>query len=566
MAVESSPRGSSWPSSLHAGRCSSCARSACRQERAAWLPIGAGLLFYALGSTVYNLELAAGSDVGFPSLADALWLALCPLSLAGMVALVRARHVQVNASLWVDALIGGSVVAAVAAVFVLHTGAGSTGEDWAAVAHLAYPLGDLLLMGFAVVLWGAGGWRFDAWFGLAAGLRADRHERRRLRRRAGGRGLDARARPPTSATPSACCCSPARRGAHAAGPRRPPAGGPRRAADRVHRRRLRAGASTRRSAELDPLAVALIRLTLLAVVVRLGLTLWWLSRQRADLEALAASDPLTGLGNYRAFQERLHSEVAAAEDGDAPVSVVVLDLDHFKALNDTFGHAEGDRVLQATAETLSRTVGEEGFVARVGGEEFAIALPGAGEETAVELAERCRAALAALPVRPARRWPARPASRPTRRTRAASPSFCTRRTAPCTGPSARAATACARSIPSTSSRSRSPSSGARSRRCSRLPAAIVPAFQPVMEVATGRVAGYEALARFAPPFDRPPQLWFAPGAPVRPRAGAGGAPPSAPRARSPIGPPAASCRSTSRPPRCSRRRSRRRCRSTSRTS
>ena len=114
----------------------------------------------------------------------------------------------------------------------------------------------------------------------------------------------------------------------------------------------------------------MIRLTLLAVVVRLGLTLWWLSRQRADLEALAASDPLTGLGNYRAFQEHLQRAVAAEET----VSLIVLDLDHFKMLNDTFGHAEGDRVLQATATTLSRTVGEAGFVARVGGEEFAIAL------------------------------------------------------------------------------------------------------------------------------------------------------------------------------------------------
>ena len=74
----------------------------------------------------------------------------------------------------------------------------------------------------------------------------------------------------------------------------------------------------------------------------------------------------------------------------------MLDLDHFKMLNDTFGHAEGDRVLQATATTLSRTVGEAGFVARVGGEEFAIALSGAGEEAAVAVAERCRGALASL--------------------------------------------------------------------------------------------------------------------------------------------------------------------------
>src|SRR5215207_4149521 len=138
-------------------------------ERAAWAPVGAGLLLYAAGSTVYNLQLAAGSDVGFPSPADALWLLLLPLSLGGMLALVHGRHVHVNTSLWLDGLIGGSVMAAIAAVFVLHPVLGlDTAEGWATAVHLAYPLGDLLLMGFAVVLWGAGGWRADAWFALAA--------------------------------------------------------------------------------------------------------------------------------------------------------------------------------------------------------------------------------------------------------------------------------------------------------------------------------------------------------------------------------------------------------------
>ena len=132
-------------------------------ERAAWGPMGAGLLLYAIGSVVYNLD----SGAGFPSPADALWLALCPLCLTGMVGLVRARNVHVNTSLWLDGLIGGTVVAAVAAVFLLHPVV-AMGEEWVTAVHLAYPLGDLLLMGFAVVLWGAGGWRLDAWFWLAA--------------------------------------------------------------------------------------------------------------------------------------------------------------------------------------------------------------------------------------------------------------------------------------------------------------------------------------------------------------------------------------------------------------
>ena len=127
-------------------------------ERAAWVPIGLGLLLYAGGSTLYNLEFAADHDLTFPSRADALWLMLAPLTLAGMIGLVRARHVHVNASLWLDGMIGGTVVAALAAVFALDPIlATSVRESWASAALLAYPLGDLLLMGFAVVLWGAGG-------------------------------------------------------------------------------------------------------------------------------------------------------------------------------------------------------------------------------------------------------------------------------------------------------------------------------------------------------------------------------------------------------------------------
>ena len=334
-----------------------------------------------------------------------------------MVALVRARHVQVNASLWLDALIGGSVVAAVAAVFVLPPDlrARAVGEGWATAARLAYPLADLLLTGFAVVLWGAGRWRLDAWLGLALGFaliavsdsvyvaRADGGRldpglarRPRLRRRVDALAVAAwRSQPQRRGVPNARVVLPI--------------------AFTVASFAL---VCYEAFAELDVLAVALIRLTLLAVVLRLGLTLWWLSRQRADLEALAASDPLTGLGNYRAFQEQLGAPRSPA---DAEAGVIVLDLDHFKVLNDTFGHAEGDRVLQATATALSRTVGEPGFVARVGGEEFAILVPGADAQAAAAVAERCRAALSRAPGPRRRRSPARRAWPPSRRTRRRSP-------------------------------------------------------------------------------------------------------------------------------------------------
>ena len=104
---------------------------------------------------------------------------LAPLTLAGMIGLVRARHVHVDASLSARRDDRRHRGGGAAAVFALHPIlATSVGENWASAALLAYPLGDLLLMGFAVVLWGAGGWRIDAWFGLAAAFALIADERR----------------------------------------------------------------------------------------------------------------------------------------------------------------------------------------------------------------------------------------------------------------------------------------------------------------------------------------------------------------------------------------------------
>ena len=471
-------------------------------ERTAWGLIGAGLLFYASGSVVYNLDLASAATVTFPSRADTLWLALYPLSLAGMVALVRARHVQVNASLWLDAMIGGSAVAAVAAVFILSPVVEvAAGAGPATAAQLAYPLFDLVLTGFAVVLWGAGRWRFDAWCALAAGFACIAIGDSAYVVAQSGEGWD-----PGSLTDLAYAAGTMLLAVAAwrSEPLRRDVPNARVALPIAFTVTAFALVSYEAFADLDVLAVVLIRLTLLAVVLRLGVTLWWLSRQRADLEALAASDPLTGLGNYRAFQEQL--AVAVAEGAQA--SVIVLDLDHFKALNDTYGHAEGDRVLQATATALSRTAGDGAFVARVGGEEFAILIPRVDAAAAAAVAEACRGALARL----AMPGPALACSAGV----AAFPAHAT--TVQQLLQAADGALYWAKRSGRNRIRIFDPShfvalSLHEQRREVEVMLAstnpFAPAFQPVMELATGRVAGYEALARFAPPFDRPPQLWFA---------------------------------------------------------
>jgi hypothetical protein len=126
-------------------------------ERRAWQLIGAGLVLYASGSVVYNVALASSPEVPFPSAADVLWLSLYPLAFTGVVLLVRARHPNVNASLWLDGFIGGSVVTAFCAVFVLHPTFDVIVDNGTASAlRLAYPTFDLLITGFAVVLWASG--------------------------------------------------------------------------------------------------------------------------------------------------------------------------------------------------------------------------------------------------------------------------------------------------------------------------------------------------------------------------------------------------------------------------
>lgn len=114
---------------------------------------------------------------------------------------------------------------------------------------------------------------------------------------------------------------------------------------------------------------------------------------RADnhrLEALAQTDPLTGLVNRRALTVRLLSEMERVRRYNAPLSMLLLDLDHFKVVNDTYGHLAGDDVLMGVASLLQRVVRAVDLVARYGGEEFLIVLPETSKQGAIAFAERVR--------------------------------------------------------------------------------------------------------------------------------------------------------------------------------
>src|SRR5690606_7240102 len=100
-----------------------------------------------------------------------------------------------------------------------------------------------------------------------------------------------------------------------------------------------------------------------------------LERQAAKLERLSLTDDLTGLHNRRAFEERLADEVARARRTNRPLSVLMVDLDDFKLVNDVHSHAAGDAVLRATAQAMLACVRDVDTCARIGGEEFIVLLP-----------------------------------------------------------------------------------------------------------------------------------------------------------------------------------------------
>lgn len=134
-----------------------------------------------------------------------------------------------------------------------------------------------------------------------------------------------------------------------------------------------------------------------------------LGRKEQHLERLALLDPLTSLYNRRYFAVMLETEFARHLRDGADLSLLMLDLDHFKRVNDTWGHQEGDRVLVTLAGILRSNLRAQDVAARVGGEEFAVIMPGVGGAGALAAAERLRCAVrdGAFTVGPGTRIPVR---------------------------------------------------------------------------------------------------------------------------------------------------------------
>lgn len=148
----------------------------------------------------------------------------------------------------------------------------------------------------------------------------------------------------------------------------------------------------------DSVWLSVLSFEALLFTIAIAFILLAMAKERTELRhKMAASvDPLTGIANRRAFLEGVASLAKRRTKGHRPAAVLLADLDHFKSINDRFGHAVGDQVLRVFTEGASQVLGPNDLIGRLGGEEFAIVLADADRDQAVACAEQVRIAYAAL--------------------------------------------------------------------------------------------------------------------------------------------------------------------------
>ncbi len=165
------------------------------------------------------------------------------------------------------------------------------------------------------------------------------------------------------------------------------------------RRKLRKAASEEKAVERASLVAEMRSSTERReqIILELRHQVAELSKERERLNSLLQEkslclrqDPLTGVSNRLAYEEQLQQEFHRWQRFGNPLAFVIWDIDHFKQINDTYGHAMGDEVLRNIAMQLNRHLRATDFVARYGGEEFAMLLPGADAKAALELADQIR--------------------------------------------------------------------------------------------------------------------------------------------------------------------------------
>lgn len=337
--------------------------------RLAWLLLGAGIVCWGLGEVYWTVYIDSDPSAPYPSIADALFIALYPFAFAGLALLVRARADELDWRLWTDGLIAALGTTALGAAFVFDFVANRTSGDLAEVAtSLAYPLGDVLMLGALVGVIALTGWRPGrTWSLLLLGLAFQAAADIAYTLQATGGVVPAGSWIDPLYVLSAACL-----GALLWQPKPKSIEAP---SDFDSGRELMIPAifagimvglfGLQFLEATSGLSTVLWGATMAAVVARLALG----ARENRALLEQARTDPLTGLPNRGGMQVELERVWKRCGE-DHPAAVYLFDLNGFKRYNDTFGHPAGDQLLVTLGQRLRGAMGGDGAVYRIGGDEF----------------------------------------------------------------------------------------------------------------------------------------------------------------------------------------------------
>jgi diguanylate cyclase (GGDEF)-like protein len=360
--------------------------AAVSEERLAWTVMGAAIAVWTAGDILWTALWASDPNAPYPSVSDALWLAWYPASLVVLYLLVRSRIASFRASLWLDGAIGALCTVALAFAFAYGPIADSaTGSTAAVLTNLAYPLGDTVILGVVVAIFGLTGWRPGrAWLLLGAGLALNAVAdvvylvQIALGSYVAGSLVDA-GWPASALLVGLAAWQPAKRGV----------------APDVEGLRVVAvpfacglvGVALLAYDHFDRVnkpALALTAATLLLVLTRTALVFRDYQRMLGRSRQEALTDALTGLRNRRSLMLDLEDELPVATRA-YPRALGLFDLNGFKEYNDAFGHIAGDGLLARLGLRLADAVRGHGRAYRLGGDEFCVLLePGvAGVEPVI---------------------------------------------------------------------------------------------------------------------------------------------------------------------------------------
>jgi diguanylate cyclase (GGDEF)-like protein len=375
------------------------------EVRTTWWLLAIGVAGNATGIAVEEIITRIQAEPSFPSLADAAYLSLYPATAVGLILLIRRRTPKRNWPAIVDATTLTTGMSLLAWIFMVRPAASD--PTIGLLGHLvsvAYPVGDIVLLAMTVRLLLDGSARNRSFVGLCAALvcflAGDSawavinrvgwdpgpmvHKVLALVFMAGYLTFGAAAlHPDVRAVARPTPPRPAR-------PSRPLLA-VLTITSLIAPGLLLAEALTHQVTDALAIAIGCAGLFLL-VVTRMSQLLTQLDVQSQKVRELAVTDELTGLPNRRAWKSELPHALERAGRNNTPLSVALIDLDHFKRFNDSYGHPAGDRLLKEAAATWQAHLRTVDHLARYGGEEFIVLLPDAGPDEAHQVLDRMREA------------------------------------------------------------------------------------------------------------------------------------------------------------------------------